>query len=94
MTTTLPRQHSFTHTSAMVAAAATAVIVGGAAAVGFAVSQDGTDAPAGTGTSTTQQNHQCPDSRCLPPAQRHHGNQSFGSHHPPLKGGTTMPGLP
>jgi hypothetical protein len=94
MTTALPTRQAFTQPTAMLAAAATAVIIGGAATVGFVVSQDSTESPSQSGTSTSNTNHSCPDNRCLPPDQRHDGNQSSQSHEPPLKGGTTMPGLP
>ena len=94
MTTVAPTQHRFTHPTAMVAAVATAVILGGAAAVGFAVSLDSSDAPSGSGTTTsTHHNQQCPDARCLPPAQRPHGNQGSALTLP-SGGGKTMPWLP
>jgi hypothetical protein len=95
MSTALPTQHRFSHPTAMVAAAATAVILGGSAAVGFAMSQDSTDAPSGSGTTTSTHPHQqCPDPRCLPPAQRPHGNQAPGSIQLPLNGGKTIAWLP
>ena len=87
MTTALPTSHRFTHPAAMIAAAATAVLLGGAAAVGFAVSQDGTDAPSGSGTTTSTHNQQCPDPRCLPPTQSGHGHQSQQSHQLVVQGG-------
>ncbi len=94
MSTAVPTQQRFTHPTAMVAAAAAAVILGGAAAVGFAVSQDNsTDAPSGSGTTTSAQQHQqCPDPRCLPPAQRPHAHQFSGSN--ALEGGGHLVGTP
>ena len=93
MTTAVPTNHRFTHPTAMLAAAAAAVILGGAAAVGFAVSQDSTDAPSGSGTTTSTHPHQgCPDPRCLPPVQQHHGNQFSGSNG--LEGGGHVVGTP
>ena len=94
MTTALPTQHHrFTHPTAMFAAAAAAAILGGAAAIGFAVSQDSTDVASGSGTTTsTHPNQQCPDPRCLPPAQRPQGNQV--SVELPVNGGKTTDWLP
>jgi hypothetical protein len=45
MTTAVSTQHRFSQPTALIAAAATAVIVGGAAVVGIALSQDDTAAP-------------------------------------------------
>ena len=92
MTTAVPTNHRFTHPTAMFAAAAAAVILGGAAAVGFAVSLDSTDAPTGSGTTTSTHYQGCTDPRCLPPVQHHHGNQFSGSN--ALEGGGHVVGTP
>jgi hypothetical protein len=94
MTTALPTQHHrSTHPIAMFAAASAAVILGGAAAVGFAVSQDGTDVASGPGTTTSTHPHQqCPDPRCVPPVQRPQGNRA--SVVLTLNGGKTIAWLP
>lgn len=86
-------QHRFAHPIAM-AAVATVVVVGGATAVGVAVSHDGgTTAPTRSGTSTYDYQG-CNDLRCAPPSHGRHGNAPADRFQPPAKGGTTMIGQP
>jgi hypothetical protein len=94
MSTAFPTQHRATHPTAMVAAAAAAVILGGASAVGFAMLQDGLDAPSGAGTTVSSHpSHPCSGPHCLSRAQHAHGGGSTAGRLP-RTGGSMVPWLP
>jgi hypothetical protein len=80
--------HRFTNPATLVAAAATAVVVSGAAAVGYVIFQDDTVAPT---VSTTSTEH---DGTSEAGTGLHDFTSKAGGHVTPLKGGHTVIGLP
>jgi hypothetical protein len=85
MSTTTATQHHFPHALAFAAASAV-VVVGGLTAIGVAAYQDNTASHPSTSTTTTQ-NQQCPDPRCMPQSQQ---TQSYPDNSFGLKGGHSM----
>ncbi len=92
-TATTSQHHSFPTSLALAAASAAVVLVGGLTAYGISAAQDSTTPAQSTVSTSTTQNRMCPDSRCLPPAQRG-GGQNSRSGEQNLKGGHTVPSIP
>src|SRR3954447_13878429 len=88
MSTAISTHHGLTRPATLVTAAATAVVVAGAAFVGYAISQDDTVAPT---VSTTSTDH---DGTSQAGTGLHDFTSKAGGHDAPLKGGHTMIGLP
>jgi hypothetical protein len=94
-TATTTPQRSFP-TSIALAITSAVVVVGGLTAYGISAAQDSSTAPTHSNGTSTIKNQQCPDVRCLPPAQRPGGDRQygsgtqFGSHEPPVTGGQQL----
>ena len=80
--------HRLTQPTALIAAAATAVVISAAAAVGYAMSQDDT-APQTVSTTSAEHNGASEAGTGM-----HDFRSNAGGHLTPLKGGHTMVGLP
>jgi hypothetical protein len=88
MSTAISTHHHLTHPATLIAAAATAVVVSGAAAVGYAMSQDDTATPT---VSTTSADH---DGVSQAGTGMHDFTSNAGGRLTTLKGGHTVTGLP